>query len=647
MMREAWKVVCKGSGCVFPEGITRTERGVHFSVAMPAEQVSLVLYQPEEKEAEAVIPFPVEDKIGDLWSLSLEGDGLCGMEYEYEVDNERIPDPCGRRYHGWECWGDRKRAGKAARSVIWFDTFDWENDRPLEIPFHEMLLYKSHVRGLTRHESSNVEHKGTFLGIIEKIPYLKELGVTGLELMPCIEFDEIMLQEAQSRQYAMKKADGRINYWGFVPGYYFSPKTAFCSGKEKNPEAEMKMLVKTLHQNGIELIIDLFFTGEERQSLVLEILRFWVREYHVDGIHLVGFVPEGLVARDACLSKTKLFYSQWNAEGSGKVKHLAAYNDGFQNAMRRFLKGDEEQINPLVHYSRTNPPNCAVINYMANNNGFTMMDMVSYDQKHNEENGENNQDGEVYNYSWNCGVEGPTKKKKVKELRNRQLRNAFTILLLSQGTPLILAGDEFGNTKKGNNNSYCQDNSCSWVDWKLLETNRELYEFVKTMIAFRKKHPVFHMPKEPKVMDYLSCGCPDVSYHGVKAWCPEFENFRRQLGIMYCGEYAKKEDGASDDYFFVAYNMHWEPHEFALPNLPKNLKWHIAIDTSEKEHNAIYPEGSELLIKKQKQVMVPSRSIMVFISKEVEKEEKAAGKEDEKKKKTGKTKKSRVKDKKE
>ena len=186
------------------------------------------------------------------------------------------------------------------------------------------------------------------------------------------------------------------------------------------------------------------------------------------------------------------------------------------------------------------------------------------------------------------------------------------MLFLSQGTPMILAGDEFGNSQSGNNNAYCQDNEISWLNWNLLETNRDIYEFVKYMIEFRKKHPVFHMKAEPKNIDYLACGHPDVSYHGVKAWCPEFENFRRQLGIMYCGEYEKKADGTPDDYFFTAYNMHWEPHEFALPNLPKDMKWHICLNTDAEEVNGIYREGKELSLEDQKQFMVPARTILVF-----------------------------------
>ena len=268
----------------------------------------------------------------------------------------------------------------------------------------------------------------------------------------------------------------------------------------------------------------------------------------------------------------------------------------------------------LAFRTRRNPAGYGVINYMANTNGFSMMDMVSYDTRHNEENGEKNQDGSPYNYSWNCGVEGPTKRKKVMELRKKQLRNAFLLLLLSQGTPLIMAGDEFGNSQSGNNNAYCQDNEVSWLNWNLVRTNQDILEFVKAVIAFRKAHPVFHMPKEPKIMDYLACGFPDVSYHGVKAWCPEFDNFRRQLGIFYCGEYGKRPDGTPDNNFYVAYNMHWEPHEFDLPNLPKKERWHVAFHTDKTDEKGIYPEGKEHQAE-GKRFLVPPRSIVVLVGK--------------------------------
>ena len=306
--------------------------------------------------------------------------------------------------------------------------------------------------------------------------------------------------------------------------------------------------------------------------------------------------------------------------------------------MRSRLKGDEDQLNRLAYHIRRNPEQVGVINYMANTNGFTMMDMVSYDTKHNEANGEDNRDGTDYNQSWNCGVEGPCRKKRIMQMRRKQIRNALLMLFLSQGTPLLMMGDEFGRTKKGNNNSYCQDNDISWLNWTLLKSNSSIHEFVKHVIQFRKEHSVFHMDKEPALMDYRSVGLPDVSYHGLKTWCPMFDRFCRQLGILYCGKYGRKPDGREDDYFYVAFNMHWEPHEFALPNLPKDYKWHTAFNTDEDQVNGMYDRGSEPVLENQKSMMIMARTIVVLMGKAVPAGKKpsrartagkAAGKEEE------------------
>ncbi len=605
----------KDDSRVYPLGATAIEGGVHFSVVSEGGPCALVLFEKGKKKPAAKLEFPENSRMGDVWNMTVSGE-FSGIEYCYEINGKLAADPYGREFSGREQWGNPSQVKNTLRASVLTEEYDWEGDVPLAYPYEDCVIYRIHPRGFTKHSSSKAENRGCLAGIREKIPYLTELGITTVELMPATEFQEVMMPEGDRRNpYEKDEPTGRLNYWGFISGERMAPKASYCSGKEKHPVREMKDLVKALHKAGIELVLDLFFTGLEEPSYVLDTIRFWAREYHLDGVHLIGFAPGNLLARDPYLSGLKIWADNWDGIAPGGAKRLAEYNDGFETDMRRLLKGDEDQINKLVYRSKHNPKEYAAINYMANVNGFTLMDMVSYEQKHNEENGENNQDGPDYNYSWNCGVEGPSRKKKVMEMRRKQLRNAVLILFLSQGTPLLMAGDEFGRTKGGNNNSYCQDNEISWVNWNLLKTNKDLFEFVKYAIAFRKKHRVFHMEQEPKVMDYLGCGHPDISYHGVKAWCPEFENFRRQLGIMYCGAYAVNDDKTQDNSFFVAYNLHWEPHEFSLPNLPKGQKWHVALNTDEGERNGIYPEGEELLLEKQKQFMVPARSIVVFIGK--------------------------------
>ena len=608
--------VTPSDGACYPIGFTKKDGAAYVSAVSSAESLMLVLYEQGKDEPLKKIPFPESGRMGDVWGMKIEGMDFRGVVYCLEADGILCSDPYGKAFTGREAWGDLTQAGVVLKSPADEEVFDWEGDEPLGIPYEDMVMYRIHVRGFTRHPSSKVKEKGTFCGIIGKIPYLKKLGITTLEIMPVNEFDEVIMPpDIAGNPFGQAGPTGKLNYWGYAPAFYFAVKESFSSGTCGSPSQEFKLLVKELHRAGIEVIPELYFSGKESPAFVLDAVRYWIREFHVDGIHLVGFAPTGLLGADPYLSRTKLLATSWDGVPGGKHKHLGEYNDGFLVDMRRLLKGDEDQMNNLIFRSKRNPKDYGLINYIAHTNGFTLMDMVSYDMKHNEENGENNQDGNSYNYSWNCGVEGPTRRKKVVELRKKQIRNAILLVMLSQGVPLLLAGDEFGHSKGGNNNSYCQDNEISWLNWNQQRTNKDLWQFVRHAIEFRKKHPVFHMSREPMVMDYLSCGHPDVSYHGVKAWCPEFENFRRQLGIMYCGQYAEKPDGGPDDYFFVAYNMHWEPHEFALPNLPKKMKWHLAINTDAKEINGIYEEGSEPEAQDQKQFIVPPRSIVVFIGK--------------------------------
>ncbi|WP_432626393.1 alpha-amylase [Brotaphodocola sp.] len=659
-------------------GLTRIDGGIRVAVAVDAEECALLLYLPgshtrqkEEKREAVRIPFPREGRTGNVWAMTVLGEDLDRYDYVFEADGVRFEDPHGRAFKGHERWGKKELGDLLLRTPVSLPEFDWEDDKRPEISYEDMIVYRLHVRGFTRHASSGVEDRGTFMGIAEKIPYLRELGVTTVELMPSTEFNEVMMrpvqipcryQESKKSNPAVMEADGRLNYWGYGPSFLFAPKASYA-GKGRNPVTEFKTLVKTLHREKLGIVTELFFTGEEAPADVLEVARFWVREFHVDGLHISGTAPIALLASDPYLADTMIWATSWDGveiAGSGPKKDaktdpflrrlaesrimkqrladagisqekterierrrrtrlLGECNDGFLVDMRRVLKGDEGQMGALAFRSRRNPETFGVLNYMASNNGFTMADMVSYDQKHNEANGEENRDGTDYNCSWNCGAEGPVRRKKIRQLRKKQLRNAVLLLMLSQGTPLLLAGDEFGNSQDGNNNAYCQDNEISWLNWNNQKTNADQLEFVKRAIAFRKEHPVFHQPTEPKLMDSLACGQPDVSYHGVSAWKPEFDGFRRQFGILYCGEYAKKPDGKPDDPFFVIYNMHWEPHEFALPTLSAGKKWHVVFQTADEAQNGFYEAGKEPELKSQKKFMAPSRSIAVFIGKTVEK----------------------------
>lgn len=692
---------------LYPLGVTQANDETVILVEAEAEEVKLLLFRAGEDEPSGIRSFRKEERVGNVWSMTIKDCDFGQTEYQIEADGNVFVEPCARKITGREQWADAFRRESAVRASMASQLFDWENDSRPELPYSDMILYRLHARGFTRHASSGVKHMGTFAGITEKIPYLKNLGVTSIELLPVTEFNEIMepdrraavgavpergcrreipttacvkseaeptgrkempepadgksASEATYKKDIPKPADGkrvseaacrkdipepangkgisghisdnsiRVNYWGYAPSFLFALKASYGAQVEMTPEEEFKTLVKCLHREAMECLVEIYFTGKEPPGLVLTVLRYWVQEYHVDGFHISGHAPLAMIAADPFLKGVKLLADGWEgvmadrpgrgylAPGEGTVtvreKHLAECGSRFKEDMRRFLKGDEGMVTALAFHSRRNPPDFGVINYMADTNGFTMMDMVSYDRKHNEKNGENNRDGSDYNASWNCGAEGPTRKKKVLRLRRRQLRNAFLLLFLSQGAPMILAGDEFGNSQSGNNNAYCQDNEISWLDWKLLETNADLYQFVRHLIAFRRRHRIFHMEYEPRIMDYRACGRPDISYHGENAWRPVYEGYCRQLGILYWGPYARKDDGSEDDTFYVVYNMHWEPHVFGLPRLPKGELWHTVFDTSKEGADGYYREGEEPVLKNQVHAVIPPRSIKVFCSK--------------------------------
>ena len=631
-----------------PLGATKTHEGMNLAVAVPDDRTcSLVLYEKGSKEPCEEISFSEGCKAGDIYFLML-ADFDCGRyEYNYRIDGKIVQDPYAAVIAGREHWGIEIPAGDL-RCGFLNEDYDWEGDRPLEIPFEEIVMYCIHPRGFTRHSSSNVKEKGTFSGIAEKIPYLKELGINQIEMMPVYEFDEMVREPediASRIRYldykGMKQNTGnmdpsrnstgygwpveeekakatKINYWGYGPGFYFAPKASYSG--TGNPEREFKDMVKALHRNGIEIVMEFYFAPGTPCSLLMDCLEHWAMEYHVDGFHVNGeAAPMTTVASSPIFSKTKIMWAGASAgygDSEGRhpsFRHIADYNDSFMIDARRFLKGDDDHLNKMAYRIRRNPSKEGVINYLTSHNGFTLMDLVSYDEKHNEANGEGNNDGMNVNYSWNCGAEGKTRKKKILEIRKRQIKNGLVLVLLSQGVPMLLGGDEMGHTQGGNNNAYCQDNTSTWIDWKDCRKNSEILEFVQKLISFRKAHRILHMPAELKIMDHLSCGYPDLSYHGEKPWYPDFGIYARQIGLMYCGKYAVLAGEKEDDFLYVAYNMHWEKHEFAMPKLPKGRSWKVAVDTGAAEGCGIYPAGSEPVLENQRLIEIKPRTIAVLI----------------------------------
>lgn len=649
-------------GTPLPLGATKEDRAINFAVVAPnCEVCKLVLLHKKNCKKNQTVIIPNDYRTGDVYSIIIEDLPYDEYEYVYEIDEHVIVDPYAKVIVGREKWGDYSHYfdAYAIRGGFAFHTFDWEEDAPLEIPYKDLIIYKMHVRGFTKHSSSKTgKMAGTYKGVIEKIPYLKELGINAVLLMPIIEFDEILIEEnylrspgAQDKReennyefiniakdedtyretmlndmYAKGAKSNekiripyRINYWGYGKNnYYFAPKASYAADPA-NVVDELKTMIRELHRAGIEVLMEFNFTQNITQQTILDCLYHWYFTYHIDGFSVNNnVVSTKILSSDPVLSHTKFLATSWDINNNyadrnkTTYKNLAEYNDGFLVDARRFLKSDEEQVHAFANRVRRNPADYAVINYITNNNGFTLMDLVCYDVKHNYINGEENKDGTDYNYSWNCGTEGKTGKKKIKELRRRQIRNAFVMLLLSQGTPMIMMGDEFGNSQEGNNNAYCQDNTISWLNWNNRKQNEDIESFVKEIIQIRRRQGVFGREQEYRMMDYRSIGCPDMSYHGTKAWYPDFSYYSRVFAVMYCGKYALRDENKLDSYFYVAYNMHWENQEFDLPQLPMGQCWKVYVDTARMEDNC-YCENNRF-------VQVAPRSIVILRS-EIVKEE--------------------------
>lgn len=552
------------------------------------EDCGLLLYDENGKEIK--IPVSEEGRRGTLCGFEVIGEGIEKCTYLYYSGDETFTDPYARGVIGLEKWGDFSAQPRVIKGRIIRDDFDWGEDNPLNIPYRDTIIYGLNVRAFTMHKSSGVKQKGTFEGIVEKIPYLKNLGITCVELMPSYEYEECMvprmtiktMQEAETGcMNSLKKAEGKLNCWGFQSGYYFAPKASYSVQK---PEIAFKKMVKELHKNGIEVMMHFYFPPEIKHGYILEVLKYWIMEYHLDGVRLSGVnLPYQLIIQEPVLKETKLRCEYFPVkeiygEEIPIYRNLLIANSNFKADMRRFLKGDENLVNQVIGYQKANPQAYAVVNAMTDYDGFSLYDCVAYERKHNEENGEENRDGTDYNFTWNCGIEGESRKKTIVELRTRQIKNALAFIFLAQGVPFIFSGDEFGNSRMGNNNAYCQDNETGWVKWKENQVSKELLDYTKMLISLRKEHPVLHQAEECRIMDTLGCGYPDISYHGSEAWRPDLSYVSHMIGIMLCGKYVNEKE---DDSFYLAYNMHWQDHELALPHLPKGMKWKRVLTTIE------------------------------------------------------------------
>ena len=674
-------------------GATPLQNGVNFTIhTCGGTSCELLLFHRAQEEPFAVLPFPEAYKIGDVYSMIVYGLNIDEFEYAYRVDGPYCPekgllfdknkillDPYAKAVAGQRTWGIRWDHTYHARVVK--DRFDWGDMPQSKKELCDLIIYELHVRDFTHHPSSGVQHRGTFSGLMEKIPYLKELGINAVELMPIFEFDETMNS---------RTVDGKqlLECWGYNTVGFFAPNSSYAAANEHNLEGtELKTLIKALHDNGIELILDVVFNhtaeGNEKgntfsfkgfdnniyymltpdgnyynfsgcgntlncnhpvvQQLILECLRYWTINYRVDGFRfdlasILGRNEDGspmnnppllrTLADDSILSNVKLIAEAWDAGGLYQVGSFPAsgrwaeWNGRYRDSLRSYLKGDSWNAwdaawsisgsgdlyggyydNTHSNYAGYN----SCVNFLTCHDGFTLYDLYAYNDKHNEANGWNNTDGANDNRSWNCGAEGETDDPEVLSLRRRMIRNACAVLMCSRGTPMFLAGDEFGNTKFGNNNSYCQDNITSWLDWRMLEKNKDLFEFFKFMIAFRKKHPVIH-----KQLPTSVCGMDPIHTHNLNAEETDIPRDARTFCVSFAGY--DKEKG-KDDLIYVAVNTFWEDVTITLPNLHRRGAWHLSVNTyGDGNGHYCYPEGQEVRIDRSF-VMRP-RSVAVFTGRD-------------------------------
>lgn len=606
-------------------GAVVTQEGTIFTFEGEKEaDCAILLYRRNTTEA-VRIEVPRAYCIGALRSVLVKKIDIRRYQYNYEIDGKEQVDPYAQRIEGRERWYETKRyqPGYQVRGGFIQSAYDWEDDHTPEILPEDMVMYKLHVRGYTMDGGAAGRKRGTFAALKEKIPYLRKLGITTVELMPAYEFEELVLpmepcapdylsyrkQEDEPKEEQTVK---KVNFWGYVPGNYFAPKASYAYGREA--DVEFKDLIKELHRNSMECIMEIYFDSTVSQRMMAEVLRFWVKQYHVDGFHLAGgqlAVEEA--AQDVLLRRTKLFCTGYGTallEKKTAYPHLYIYNDEYLYPLRKLLNHMEGSMYEFANQQKKQGLYHGYVNYAAINNSFTLADVFMYSEKHNLENGENNADGSDWNYSSNYGIEGPTRKKYVAQQRKRQMKNALAMVMLAQGVPLIASGDEFGNSQKGNNNAYCQDNKTGWVNWNEAKKNASFTQYVEQLIRFRREHPIIRASQPMRMNDYKGEGYPDLSYHADSAWVNGFDASRRSAGMLYCSAYATQPpDG--DAFVYAAYNFHHGKCHLALPKLPKGVKWYAVMNTALDE--PFYKE--EICLTQQELLEMDGSSVRLLVGR--------------------------------
>jgi glycogen operon protein len=682
-------------GHPLPFGAYITGRGVQFSIfSRNATTVRVLLFnEPDDTEPDEVYTLdPQQNRTGDIWHIQIHG-LKTGQLYLYQADGPQDPDN-GHRFapEAWlidpyakaltqeRPWTGWKRE-LTPKCVVVNDYFDWQGDKPINYPLRDCVIYETHLAGLSRHPSARSPVPGTYKGVIELIPYFQDLGISSLEFLPVQEFnpDELVRTNPESGKLL-------TNYWGYSTVGFFAPACQYsASGCRGEQVREFKEMVRELHKAGIEVILDIVFNhtaeGNEEgptysfrgldnsiyyildegrrgyknysgcgntmncnhpilRSFILDCLRYWVMEMHVDGFRfdlgsILGRDGTGKllenppiiehIAEDPILRNTKLIAEAWDAAGAYQVGSFpggrwAEWNDRYRDDLRRFWAGETGMVSALamrfagssdLYLSDGRKPFHS-INFITSHDGFTLNDLVSYEQKHNMANGEENRDGHNANYSRNYGQEGPAASAEIETLRNRQIKNFLASLLLSTGTPMLLGGDEFRRSQRGNNNAYCQDNEISWFDWELAREHADTLRFCRELIKFRRRHPAFKRSEFFSGQDKSLNGLPDITWYDEKGKPVDWKAASNLLAVLIDGSRAEIQADRDDDDFFLMFNATPGNTRFVLSPPPSGKVWYRKIDTAREPD--ILDMGSSEAIASQRSYEVQGFSMVLLLS---------------------------------
>jgi len=691
-------------GYPLPPGAYLHGSGANFAIlSRHATGVCLLLFDIDsEHPLQSIELDPSRNKTGDIWHIRVEGIKENQL-YAYRVDGPFAPedghrfnkhklilDPCARALTKQDSidvkaalpydplsplkdlsFSEEDNTGQMPECILINNRFDWQNDKPPGHKWSGTIIYETHVRGLTIHPSSGVQQPGTYSGVTEKIPYLQDLGITAVELMPVQEFlenDTLRLNPVTGKRLK--------NYWGYNPLLFFSPHGKYSGGENRGEQVpEFKTMVRELHKAGIEVILDIVlnhtaegseigptfsFRGIDNsiyylleankrfyknysgcgntlncnhpvvRDFIIDCLRYWVIEMHVDGFRfdlasVMGRDENGeimknppileRIAEDPILRDTKLIAEAWDAAGAYQVgsfpgKRWAEWNGRYRDDARRFWRGDPGFAGALASricgsadiYQKEGKEPLNSINFITCHDGFTLNDLVSYNHKHNEANGENNEDGTSENYSFNYGAEGPADKEAIERIRIRQIKNMLATLLISRGIPMLLGGDEFRRTQKGNNNAYCQDNEISWYDWQLLRKNQEIYRFAREMIAFRKEHKV--LSREKFYTDR------DIRWFNPNGSSPDWGYSSRSFGCIILAD--DNDDEEEEEDICLLFNADSAEKHFVVPPAPRTGEWHLTVDTSKEMPDDIHEAGKETVAVKEGYIL-PEKSLTILL----------------------------------